>query len=58
MLVAATRLDDLKSPPGNGLHSLSGDREGQYAIRLNDQYRLCFRWTKGGAEAVEIADDH
>ena len=58
MLAAATRLDDLKSPPGNGLHALSADREGQHAIKLNDQFRLCFRWTEGGAEDVEIIDYH
>ena len=58
MLSAATRLDDLKSPPGNNLHVLSGDRNGQHAIRINDQFRLCFRWTDGGAEDVEIVDYH
>jgi proteic killer suppression protein len=58
MVHAALRLDDLKSPPGNRLHALSGDRKGQHAIRINDQFRLCFRWTEGGAEDVEINDYH
>jgi proteic killer suppression protein len=56
MLNAARRLDDLKSPPGNNLHALSADRKGQHALRINDQFRLCFRWTEGGAEDVEITD--
>ena len=58
MVNAALRLDDLKSPPGNRLHALSGDRKGQHAMRINDQFRLCFRWTEGGAEDVEINDCH
>jgi len=53
--VAAT-LKDLRVPPGNRMEALSGDREGQYSIRVNDQYRVCFRWTAAGAEAVEIVD--
>jgi proteic killer suppression protein len=57
MLDAALQLDDLKSPPGNGLHALQGERNGQYAIRINDQYRVCFRWDDG-AQDVEIADYH
>lgn len=56
MLNAALRLEDLKAPPGNQLHALSGDRKGQYAIRINDQFRVCFRWSEGGAEDVEIVD--
>ena len=58
MLNAARRLDDLKSPPGNNLHALSADRKGRYALRINDEFRLCFRWTEGGAEDVEITDYH
>jgi len=55
--IAAT-LGDLRVPPGNRLERLSGDRTGQYSIRINEQYRVCFRWTKAGAEEVEIVDDH
>lgn len=55
---AAVHLTDLRVPPGNRLHRLEGDRLGQHAIRVNDQYRVCFRWTLRGAEAVEIADYH
>jgi toxin HigB-1 len=58
MIVAAKVLDDLASPPGNRLEALSGDRAGQHSIRLNDQWRLCFRWTSAGAEDVEIVDYH
>jgi len=58
MLEAAGALDDLKSPPGNGLHALTGDRKGQHAIKVNDQYRVCFRWTAAGPEDVEIVDYH
>lgn len=57
-LNAATRLDDLRSPPGNRLEKLSGDRAGQHSIRINDQWRICFRWTDAGAEDVEIVDYH
>ncbi|WP_090255121.1 type II toxin-antitoxin system RelE/ParE family toxin [Ectothiorhodospira marina] len=57
-LQLATRLDDLKVPPGNRLEALSGDRRGQYSIRINQQFRLCFRWTKAGAEDVEMVDYH
>ena len=49
---------DLRVPPGNRCEALSGDRAGQYGIRLNDQYRICFRWDEGGAEDVEIVDYH
>jgi proteic killer suppression protein len=52
------RLDDLRVPPGNRLEALKGDRSGQHSIRINDQYRLCFRWTAAGAEEVEIVDYH
>jgi toxin HigB-1 len=58
MLDAAIRLDDLRSPPGNRLEPLSGDRKGQHSIRINDQFRICFRWTAGGPEDVEIIDYH
>jgi len=55
---AATRLDDLRVPPGNRLEELSGDRKGQYSIRVNDQYRLCFRWEGEDAYDVEVTDYH
>jgi proteic killer suppression protein len=58
MLDNATTLDDLKSPPGNKLHSLVKDRAGQHAIWINSQFRLCFRWTDAGPEDVEITDYH
>ncbi len=58
MLNAALRLDDLNAPPGNRLHALSGSRKGQHAIRINDQFRVCFRWVEGGAEDVELVDYH
>jgi len=54
----AGRIDDLRVPPGNRLEALRGDRGGQYSIRVNDQYRVCFRWTAAGAEDVEIVDYH
>ena len=54
----AGRLDDLMVPPGNHLEALKGDRSGQYSIRINDQWRVCFRWTEEGAENVEIVDYH
>lgn len=56
MLVAAVDLGDLVSPPGNRLEALRGDRIGQHSIRINDQWRLCFRWVEGRAEDVEIVD--
>lgn len=49
---------DLRSPPGNHLERLKGDREGQYSIRIKRQYRVCFRWTDSGPEDVEIVDYH
>jgi proteic killer suppression protein len=58
MVHAATRLDDLRVPPGNQLHGLDGDRAGQHAIRINDQYRVCFEWREGHAYDVEITDYH
>ena len=57
-LELATRLQDLRVPPGNRLEALKGDRSGQYSIRINDQWRVCFRWSAGGAENVEIVDYH
>ncbi len=57
-LEIAARLEDLGVPPGNRLEALRGDREGQYSIRINDQFRVCFRWTETGAEDVEIVDYH
>ncbi len=57
-LEIATRLQDLRVPPGNCLESLKGDRAGQHSIRVNDQFRVCFRWTTAGAEDVEIVDYH
>ncbi|WP_077531060.1 type II toxin-antitoxin system RelE/ParE family toxin [Vreelandella utahensis] len=57
-LQLANQLEDLKVPPGNRLEALSGDRRGEYSIRINQQFRLCFRWTKAGAEDVEIVDYH
>lgn len=58
MLDAATRLDDLRVPPGNRLERLRGDRSGQHSIRINDQWRICFRWHRGDAYDVEIVDYH
>jgi proteic killer suppression protein len=58
MLHAARMLDDLRAPPGNRIEALAGDREGQHSIRVNDQWRICFRWTKEGPEDVEIVDYH
>lgn len=54
----ATRLDDLKVPPGNRLHALEGDRKGQYSISVNDQWRICFRFVDGDAFDVEFCDYH
>jgi proteic killer suppression protein len=58
MLNAATSLDDLKAPPANKLEALKKDREGQYSIRVNDQFRLCFVWTEHGPSDVEFVDYH
>jgi proteic killer suppression protein len=58
MLHAAESLDDLLVPPGNRLEKLGGDRSGQYSIRINDQWRICFIWEDGDAHEVEIVDDH
>ena len=57
-LNAAATLGDLRFPPGNRLEALHGDREGQYSIRINDQYRICFRWSDAGISEVEIVDYH
>lgn len=57
-LQAASRLDDLKIPPDNMLEALSHDRKGQHSIRINKQFRICFRWTSVSAEDVEIVDYH
>ena len=58
MLDAASNLDALRVTPGNRLEALKGDRKGQYSIRINRQWRLCFRWEGGNAMDVEIADYH
>ena len=58
ILDAAENLNDLRIPPGNRLEKLSGDRAGQHSIRINDQWRLCFRWRDGDAYEVEIVDYH
>lgn len=57
-LQAAAVLDDLRVPPGNRLEALGGDRAGQYSIRVNDQFRICFAWRDGAAFDVEIVDYH
>jgi len=54
----ATRLDDLRNPPGNRLHALAGDRKGQHSISINDQWRICFRFDDGDVFDVEICDYH
>ena len=58
MLEAVVDLETLRIPPSNHFEALHGKREGQYSIRINDQWRICFKWTDGGAECVEIADYH
>lgn len=58
MLDSAQTLSFLRSPPGNRLEALTGDRKGQHSLRINDQWRLCFIWTETGPEAVEIVDYH
>ena len=58
MLEAAESLQDLRVPPGNRLERLFGDRDGQQSIRINDQWRICFRWRDGDAHDVEITDYH
>ena len=58
VLDAADRLEDLSIPPGNRLEKLSGERAGEYSVGINDQWRICFRWSEGDAYDVEIADYH
>ena len=58
MLDAAKELYDLRVPPGNRLEALHGDREGQYSIRINDRFRICFIWTEDGPQNIEIVDYH
>lgn len=58
ILDAAEALDDLRIPPGNRLEKLKGDRAGSYSVRVNQQWRICFRWTAAGPEDVEIVDYH
>ena len=58
MIHAAQNLNDLRNPPGNHLELLKGDLAGQHSIRINDQFRICFRWVDGVAEDVEIVDYH
>jgi len=57
-LDSANALDDLKVPPGNMLEALKGDRQGEYSIRINNQYRICFTWSESGPDLVEITDYH
>ena len=57
-LEIASSLEDLRVPPGNRLEALKGRRSGQYSIRVNDQWRVCFRWSGAGADDVEIVDYH
>ena len=58
ILHAAISLEDIRVPPGNRLHALSGDRKGQWSISINDRWRICFKWRSGNAANVEIADYH
>lgn len=58
LLNRARRLDDLRVPPGNRLEALTGDRRGQHSIRINQQWRICFRWSDGNCDDVEIRDYH
>lgn len=57
-VVAATVLSDLRVPPSHRLQALRGDRRGQHSVRINDQWRICFRWTEQGATEIEIVDYH
>jgi proteic killer suppression protein len=57
-LDSVSSVSDLRIPPGNKFEALSGNRKGQYSIRINDQYRICFKWSEAGPEKVEIADYH
>ncbi len=58
VLNRVAKLDDLRVPPGNRLEALSGDRKAQHSIRINQQWRICFRWSDGGCDDVEICDYH
>jgi proteic killer suppression protein len=58
MLDDAEKLEDMAAVPGNRLEALGGDRKGQYSIRINDQWRICFIWREGAAEGVEVVDYH
>lgn len=58
MLHNSKTINDLRAPPANHLEKLKGDREGQYSIRINDQYRICFEWKDGDAYQIEIVDYH
>ncbi len=58
LLDSVSALEELRIPPGNRLEALSGDRSGQYSIRINDQFRICFIWTEKGPELIEICDYH
>jgi proteic killer suppression protein len=58
LLDSVVQLQELKVPPGNRLEGLAGDRKGQHSIRINDQYRICFKWTESGPDEAEIADYH
>jgi proteic killer suppression protein len=58
MIASAVDVNDLRSPPANGLEKLRGDREGQYSVRINDQWRVCFLWRGGDAHEAEICDYH
>ena len=58
ILDAADRLGDLRTPPGNRLEKLAGDRVGQHSVRINERWRICFRWQRGDAHQVEVVDYH
>ena len=58
MIHSAIKIEDLKVPPENRLHVLTGDRNGQYSISINDQWRICFNWDNGNATNIEIVDYH
>jgi proteic killer suppression protein len=58
LIEAAENVEDLRLPPGNKLESLKGNRKEQYSIRINDQWRICFKWSSGNATDVEIVDYH
>jgi len=58
LLATVTQIDTLRVPPSNHLESLTGNRQGDHSIRINDQWRICFRWEKGNAHDVEIVDYH